>query len=138
MNILQKLLSMCLLILNIEHPRMNYFCLSLFYTALTLTSSGQITSLKFNKSSESGNSVLHVLGRFSSFISVKKQIKMRRNTSINLFHYAINSKLHLNYNILHLCCFIMTKDWIGQSYFKVKIVISPLYLLTFVSIDNSL
>lgn len=35
-----------------------------------LTSSGQIISLKLRRSSGSGNSVPHVFGRLSSFISI--------------------------------------------------------------------
>ena len=33
------------------------------------TSSGDITSLKFSRSSESGNSTVHVFGKLSSLIS---------------------------------------------------------------------
>jgi hypothetical protein len=39
-----------------------------------LTSSGHIISLNVNKSSGSGNSVLHVLGKLSSFISVMEYL----------------------------------------------------------------
>ena len=40
---------------------------------IELTSSGAMTNLKFNKSSGSGNSILHVFGKLRSLIS---EIKM--------------------------------------------------------------
>lgn len=53
-----------------------------------LTSSGQITSLKLNKSSGSGNSVLHVFGKFNSLISEKK----KNNKNKHIIKIRLNNK----------------------------------------------
>jgi len=49
---------------NVETPNFIYL---LVYCSPT--SSGQMVNLKFNKSSGSGNSVVHVFGKVSSFKS---------------------------------------------------------------------